>query len=35
MPINYFRTLDEQVNRSLNTERMLAALSSSFGTMRW
>src|SRR5262249_39769279 len=28
-----FRTLDEQVNRSLNTERMLAALSSSFGTL--
>src|SRR5260370_36585863 len=29
LPITYFRTLDEQVNRSLNTERMLAALSSS------
>ena len=27
LPISYFRTLDEQVNRSLNTERMLAALS--------
>ena len=33
MPITYFRTLDEQVNRSLNTERMLAALSGSFGTL--
>src|SRR4051812_10532824 len=31
LPITYFRTLDEQINRSLNTERMLAALSSSFG----
>ena len=28
-----FRTLDEQVDRSLNTERMLAALSTSFGTL--
>ena len=33
MPITYFRTLDEQVSRSLNTERMLAALSTSFGTL--
>jgi len=33
LPISYFRTLDEQVDRSLNTERMLAALSSSFGTL--
>jgi predicted permease len=33
LPITYFRTLDEQVNRSLNTEHMLAALSSSFGTL--
>jgi ABC-type antimicrobial peptide transport system permease subunit len=33
LPISYFRTLDEQVNRSLNTERLLAALSSSFGTL--
>ena len=32
LPIASFRTLDEQVNRSLNTERMLASLSSSFGT---
>jgi predicted permease len=28
-----FRTLDEQVHRSLNTERMLATLSSSFSTL--
>jgi predicted permease len=33
LPITYFRTLEEQVNRSLNTERMLAALSSSFGAL--
>ena len=33
LPINYFRTLDEQVSRSLNTEHMLAALSGSFGTL--
>ena len=33
LPISYFRTLDEQINRSLNKERMLAALSSSFGTL--
>jgi len=33
LPMASFRTLDEQVNRSLNTERMLAALSSSFGTL--
>ncbi len=33
LPITYFRTLEEQVNRSLNTERMLAALSGSFGTL--
>ncbi|HEU0141302.1 MAG TPA: FtsX-like permease family protein [Bryobacteraceae bacterium] len=32
LPIDYLRTLDEQVSRSLNTERMLAALSASFGT---
>jgi len=31
LPILWFRTLDDQVNRSLNTERMLAALSVSFG----
>jgi ABC-type antimicrobial peptide transport system permease subunit len=28
-----FRTLNEQVNRSLNTERMLATLLSGFGTL--
>src|SRR5947208_3965774 len=33
LPIAYFRTLDDQIDRSLNTERMLAALSSSFGTL--
>jgi predicted permease len=33
LPVSYFRTLDEQVRRSLNTERMLAALSGSFGTL--
>jgi predicted permease len=33
LPITYFRTLDEQVSRSLNTERMLATLSSGFGTL--
>src|SRR5215469_2204209 len=33
LPITYFRTMDEQIDRSLNTERMLAALSSSFGTL--
>src|SRR5215472_3704038 len=33
LPIIYFRTLDEQIDRSLNTERMLAALSGSFGTL--
>jgi predicted permease len=33
LPISYFRTVDEQIDRSLNTERMLATLSSSFGTL--
>jgi ABC-type antimicrobial peptide transport system permease subunit len=33
LPITYFSTLDEQIDRSLNTERMLSALSSSFGTL--
>jgi predicted permease len=33
LPILWFRTLDEQVNRSLNTERFLAALSGSFGAL--
>src|SRR5262249_10297210 len=33
LPITYFRTLDEQINRSLNTERMLATISAAFGTI--
>jgi predicted permease len=33
LPITYFRTVDEQVSRSLNTERMLATLSAGFGTL--
>jgi ABC-type antimicrobial peptide transport system permease subunit len=33
LPILWFRTLDEQVVRSLNTERMLAALSGAFGAL--
>jgi predicted permease len=33
LPITYFRTLEEQVNRSLNTERMLATVSGGFGTL--
>jgi ABC-type antimicrobial peptide transport system permease subunit len=33
LPITYFRTLDEQVNRALNTERMLATLSVAFGAL--
>jgi predicted permease len=33
LPISYFRTLDEQVNRSLSTERILASLSGSFGAL--
>jgi len=33
LPLTDFRTLDEQVNRSLNTEHILAMLSSSFGTL--
>jgi predicted permease len=33
LPITYLRTLDEQVNRSLNTERILATLSGSFGAL--
>ncbi|MGH9573196.1 MAG: ADOP family duplicated permease [Candidatus Acidiferrales bacterium] len=33
MPVTDFRTLDDQVNRSLNTERMLATLSGSFSTL--
>jgi predicted permease len=33
LPISYLRTVDEQVNRSLNTERMLATLSGGFSTL--
>src|SRR5262249_19113999 len=33
LPILWFRTLDEQVNRSINTERILAVLSGSFGAL--
>ena len=33
LPITYLRTLDEQVSRSLSTERMLAALSGGFGAL--
>jgi predicted permease len=33
LPITSLRTVDEQVSRSLNTERMLAALSATFGAL--
>ena len=33
LPVVSFRTLDEQVNRSLNNERMLAALSAAFAAI--
>ena len=33
LPVNALRTADEQVSRSLNTERMLATLSGGFGTL--
>ena len=33
LPIVAFRTVEEQVNRSLNTERMLATLSAAFGML--
>jgi ABC-type lipoprotein release transport system permease subunit len=33
LPILWFRTLDEQINRSLSTERLLAALSGTFGAL--
>ncbi len=33
LPILDLRTLDEQVNRSLNTERMLATISGGFGVL--
>jgi predicted permease len=31
LPLTYLRTMDEQVDRSLNTERILATLSAGFG----
>jgi predicted permease len=33
LPITYPRTVQEQVSRSLNTERLLATLSGAFGTL--
>jgi predicted permease len=33
LALTYFRTLDEQINRALSTERMLATLSGGFGTL--
>jgi predicted permease len=33
LPISYIRTVDEQVSRSLNAERMLATLSGGFGVL--
>jgi predicted permease len=33
LPITYLRTVNEQVNRSLNTERILAILSGGFGAL--
>jgi ABC-type antimicrobial peptide transport system permease subunit len=33
LPILWFRTLDDQVNRSLSTERLLAALCGSFAAL--
>ena len=33
LPILWLRTVDDQVNRSLSTERLLAALSGSFGAL--
>lgn len=33
LPMSNFRTVDEQINRSLNTERMLAAVSGGFGAL--
>jgi predicted permease len=33
LPLTYLRTVNEQVNRSLRTERMLAALSGCFSTL--
>jgi ABC-type antimicrobial peptide transport system permease subunit len=33
LPILWFRTLNDQVNRSLSTERLLAALSGGYGVL--
>jgi predicted permease len=33
LPLTYLRTMDEQVDRSLNTERILATLSAGFGAL--
>src|SRR6185437_686475 len=33
LPMTNFRTVDEQVSRSLNTEHLLATLSGSFGML--
>jgi hypothetical protein len=33
LPILWFRTLDDQLNRSLSTERLLAAISGSYGAL--
>jgi len=33
LPISYIRPVDEQVSRSLNTERILATLSAAFGAL--
>jgi len=33
LPLSGYRTLDEQLNRSLNTERMLATVSGGFGAL--
>ena len=33
LPLSYFRTVDEQVNRSLTAERILAMLSTAFGVL--
>jgi predicted permease len=33
LPLLSFRTVNEQINRSLNTERLLATLSAAFGTL--
>jgi predicted permease len=33
LPVTNFRTVNEQINRSLNTERMLATISAAFGAL--